>query len=71
VVLAEFGPLLLDEDGPLLEDVVVALLELLGDGLHRLGLDAGLGRVVHTAGKVAVGAHVERGADAVNDGDQT
>src|SRR5205814_1046983 len=71
VVLAELSPLLLDEDGPLLEHLVIAVLELLGDGLRRLGLDAGLGRVVHAAGQVAVGVHLERRAYTVNDGDQS
>ena len=63
VVLDQVGPLLLDEDGPALEDLVVRGVELLHAPLHRLGLDAGLGRVVDAAGEVAVGVGRHRGGE--------
>src|SRR5436309_3439020 len=68
VVLDQLGPLLLDHDGPVPEDGIVALLVLLGDGLDRLGLDAGLSGVVDAAGKIAVGVHDVGGADTGDDG---
>src|SRR6185312_12444296 len=54
VVLHEVGTLLFDRDRALLEDRVVTALVLLLARLHRLGLDAGLCRVIHTARKVAM-----------------
>src|SRR5664279_69193 len=55
VVLDQVGPLLLDGQGAGAEGRVVIALVLLLDHPHRLGLDAGLRRVVDTAGQVAVG----------------
>ena len=63
VVLDQVGPLLFDEDRPGLERLVVRRVVLLLDGLDRLGLDAGLGRVVDTARKVAVGVDGGRRGD--------
>jgi hypothetical protein len=68
VVLGEVGPLLLDDQGAGLEGLVVRRLVLLLDGLHRLGLDPGLGGVVDAAGEVAVGVDLLRGAEPVDDG---
>ena len=62
VVLDQLGPLLLDHDGPGLEGLVVGGVVLLDGALDRLGLDAGLSRVVDAAGQVAVGVH-HLGAD--------
>src|SRR5215212_2659644 len=59
VVLDEVRALLLDDQRALAERRVVVALVLLLDGLHRLGLDAGLGRVVHAAREVAVGGGLQ------------
>ena len=67
VVLDELGALLLDEHRARAEVGVVVVGHLGDDRLDRLGLDAGLGGVVDTAGQVAVGADVgdaEEGGEA-------
>src|SRR4051794_12641431 len=64
VVLDQVGAGLLDQDGAHLEDLVVAALVLLLDGLDRLGLDPGLGRVVDAAGEVAVRGGLHHGEHA-------
>ena len=61
VVLDQLGALLLDDQGAGAELRVGVGLVLLADGLDRLGLDAGLGRVVDATGQVAVGADTVRG----------
>src|SRR3954471_17631703 len=64
VVLDQVGPLLLDQDRPGAERRVLIGLVLLLDGLDGLGLDAGLGRVVHAAGEVAVRGGLDCGEHA-------
>src|SRR3954470_16608037 len=64
VVLDQVRPLLLDQDGAGTEDRVLVGLVLLLDGLDRLRLDAGLGRVVHAAGEVAVSGGLHGGEHA-------
>jgi hypothetical protein len=54
LMLDQFGALLLDDQAAGAERRVGVLLELLVDGLERLGLDPGLSRVVDAAGQVAV-----------------
>jgi hypothetical protein len=65
VVLDHVGPLLLDDQGPGLERLVVGVGVFLLDGADRLGLDASLGRVVDAAGEVAVGGGEGRGVESV------
>src|ERR1022692_4311138 len=54
MVLDEFGPLLLDQQGAGPERRVVVVVVLLDDCFNGLGLDPGLGRIIDTAGQVAV-----------------
>ena len=63
VVLDQFCALLLDEQGSGAEVGVVVALQLLADCLDRLGLDSGLGRIVDTAGQVAVGRDFDGAGD--------
>ncbi len=70
VVLDQFGPLLLDEDGPGLEHVVVRPVELLHARLDRFRLDAGLGRIVDATRQVAVGVDGRRLAQPIGDAEQ-
>ena len=53
--LASSRALLLDDEAAGPEDLIRGREVLLDDAVARLGLDAGLGRVVHAAGDVAVG----------------
>src|SRR5205085_2914319 len=65
VVLDQVGALLLDLDRALAELRVVAVLVLLLDHVHRLGLDAGLSRVVDATREVAVSGGLQtRAKDA-------
>jgi len=61
VVLDQLATLFLNRGGTNLEVVVRACVVLLHAGLHGLGFDLGLRRVVHTARKVAVRVHRARG----------
>src|ERR1022692_1343254 len=54
MVLDEFGLLLLDQQRAGPERRVVVVVVLLDDRFNGLGLDPGLGRIVDTAGQVAV-----------------
>ena len=63
VVLDELRALLLDQDGARAEVGVVVVRDLADDGLDRLGLDAGLGGVVHATGQVAVGGNLDGGGE--------
>src|SRR3954451_3280301 len=63
VVLHQLRALLLDQDRARAEVRVVVVRDLGDDGLDRLRLDAGLRRVVDTAGKVAVGGYLEGGGE--------
>src|SRR3954451_18217702 len=64
VVLDQVRPLFLDQDGAGAEDRVLVALVLLLDGLDRLRLDAGLGRVVDAAREVAVRGGLDGGEHA-------
>ena len=66
VVLEELGPLLLDHDRALPERLVLRIVVLLHDRLHRVGFDPGLRGVVHTAWQIAVGVHGLGGAHPVD-----
>jgi hypothetical protein len=66
VVLDQLGALLLDQDRAGAEVGVVVVGDLGDDGLDRLGLDAGLGGVVDTAGQVAVGLDLDGGGEQSN-----
>src|SRR3954452_23742197 len=68
VVLDQVRALLLDQDGAGAEDRVLVGLVLLLDGLDGLRLDAGLGRVVHAAGEVAVSGGLHGGEHAETHG---
>jgi hypothetical protein len=63
VMLDQLATLLLDDDGALPEQRVVGGVVLLDDLGHRLGLDPGLGRVVHATRQVAVGVDHPGGPD--------
>jgi hypothetical protein len=62
VVLDELAALLLDQDGAFPEFRVLVRLVLLLDRLDGLRFDPGLGRVVHTARKVAVSGGLQQWA---------
>src|SRR3712207_3239523 len=68
VVLDQVRPLLLDQDRAGAERRVLVGLVLLLDGLDGLRLDAGLGRVVHAAGEVAVSGGLHGGEHAETHG---
>ena len=57
------GTLLLDDDRAGAEVRVVVVGDLADDRLDRLGFDPGLRRVVHAAGKIAVGRDLDGRCD--------
>src|ERR1044072_1621953 len=71
VVLDQLGPLLLDQDRAGAELGVLIAGVLLDDRLARLGLDAGLSRVVDAARQVAVSRDHGGAGQVLQSGEQT